>query len=108
MVDRLPSLLGRLMLRKTNYSGRGSMPINRLYRSLPDLLVQLPPEERKTRTRNFSWLLVGLFLSRWVHLSKIANKIPTTKATLPSAVRRLSRLVDNASIRLRECYEPLA
>ncbi len=84
------------------------MPINRLYRSLQDLLVQLRPNERQTRIRNFSWLLVGLFLSRSVHLSKIANKIPTTKATLPSAVRRLSRLVDNAAIRVREWYEPLA
>jgi hypothetical protein len=84
------------------------MPINQLYRSLRDLLVQLRPKERQTRVRNFSWLLVGLFLSRSVHLSKIANKIPTTKATLPSTVRRLSRLVDNAAIRVREWYEPLA
>lgn len=83
------------------------MPINRLYRSLRDLLVQLRPKERQTRIRNFSWLLVGLFLSRSVHLSKIANKIPT-KATLPSAVRRLSRLMDNAAIHVREWYEPLA
>jgi len=84
------------------------MPINRLYRSLRDLLVQLRPNERQTRVRNFSWLLAGLFLSRSVHLSKIANKIPAAKATLPSVVRRLSRLVDNASIRVREWYEPLA
>jgi hypothetical protein len=84
------------------------MPINRLYRSLRDLLVQLRPNERETRLRNFSWLLAGLFLSRSVHLSKIATKIPTAKATLPSVVRRLSRLVDNASIRVREWYEPLA
>lgn len=84
------------------------MPTNRLYRSLRDLLLQLRPKERKTRIRNFSWLLVGLFLSRSVYLSKIANKIPTTKATLPSAVRRLSRLVDNAAISVREWYEPLA
>lgn len=84
------------------------MPINRLYRNLRDLLVQLRPTERQTRLRNFSWLLAGLFLSRSVHLSKIANKIPATKATLPSVVRRLSRLVDNASIRVREWYEPLA
>jgi len=84
------------------------MPINPLYRSLRDLLVQLRPTERKTRLRNFSWLLAGLFLSRSVHLSKIANKIPSTKATLPSAVRRLSRLVNNPAIRVREWYEPLA
>jgi hypothetical protein len=84
------------------------MPINPLYRSLRDLLVQLRPTERQTRLRNFSWLLAGLFLSRSVHLSKIANKIPSKRATLPSVVRRLSRLVDNPSIRVREWYEPLA
>ena len=84
------------------------MPINRLYRNFQDLLVQLRPGERQTRVRNFSWLLVGLFLSRSVHLGKLANKIPTTRATLPSVVRRLSRLVDNTSIRVREWYEPLA
>ena len=66
------------------------MPINHLYRSLRDLLVQLRPTERRTRIRNFSWLLAGLFLSRSVHLSKkIASKIPSKQATLPSVVRRL-------------------
>ncbi len=85
------------------------MPINLLYRSLRHLLVQPRPNERETRIRNFSWLLAGLFLSGSVHLSKIANKIPATnKATLPSVVRRLSRLLDNSSIRVREWYEPLA
>ena len=44
---------------------------------------------------------------RSVHLSKIANKIPT-QATLPSATRRLSRLLDNAAIRVRDWYEPIA
>ena len=83
------------------------MPINRLYVSLRNLLVQLRPEERQTRIRNFSWLLAGLFLSGSVHLSKIAGKIPT-KATLPSATRRLSRLLDNAAVRVRAWYEPLA
>lgn len=86
------------------------MPIDRLCRSLRDLLVQPRPDERRTRIRNFSWLLAGLFLSGSVHPSKIANKIPATnkEATLPSVVRRLSRLLDNSSIRVREWYEPLA
>jgi hypothetical protein len=84
------------------------MPINPLYRSLRDLLVQLRPTERQTRLRNFSWLVAGLFLSRSVHLSKIANMIPSKQATLPSVLCRLSRLVDNASIHVKECYEPLA
>jgi hypothetical protein len=88
------------------------MPINRLYGSLRNLLVQLRPKERKTRIRNFSWLLVGLFLSRSVHLSRIASKIPsmmtTTKATLPSVVRRLSRLLNNSAISIRGWYAPIA
>jgi hypothetical protein len=88
------------------------MPINHLHLTLRRLLLQLRPGERVTRIRNWSRLLVGLFLSRSVHLSKIASKIPTTttttEATLPSATRRLSRLLDNAAIRVRDWYEPIA
>ena len=94
------------------------MPINRLHGTLQRLLLQLRPAERVTRIRNWSRLLVGLCLSRSVHLSKIANKIPTnstkkkkkkkTEATLPSATRRLSRLLDNSAIRVRDWYEPIA
>jgi hypothetical protein len=89
------------------------MPINQLHLTLRRLLLQLRPAERVTRIRNWSRLLVGLCMSRSVHLSKIANKIPTTtttmtEATLPSATRRLSRLLDNAAIRVRDWYEPIA
>src|SRR5215210_6293755 len=94
------------------------MPINHLHLTLQRLLLQLRPGERVTRIRNFSRLLVGLCLSRSVHLSKIASKIPTTnystlttstsEATLPSATRRLSRLLDNPAIRVRDWYEPIA
>ncbi len=88
------------------------MPINHLHLTLHRLLGQLRPAERVTRIRNWSRLLVGLCLSRSVHLSKIANKIPTTTtgggATLPSATRRLSRLLENPAIRPRDWYEPIA
>jgi Transposase DDE domain len=84
------------------------MPINQLHVTLQRLLLQLRPAERITRIRNFSRLLGGLCLSRSAHLSQIANKIPTTEATLPSATRRLSRLLDNAAIRVRDWYEPIA
>ena len=83
------------------------MPINQLHLTLQRLLLQLRPGERITRVRNWSRLLVGLCLSKSVHLSKIANKIPT-EATLPSATRRLSRLLENAAIRVRDWYEPIA
>jgi Transposase DDE domain len=83
------------------------MPTNHLHLTFKRLLLQLRPAERITRVRNFSRLLAGLCLSRSVHLAKIANKIPT-KATLPSTTRRLSRLLDNPAIRVRDWYEPIA
>lgn len=91
------------------------MPINQLHLTFKRLLLQLRPGERLTRIRNWSLLLVGLCLSRSVHLAKIANKIPTTsttttktEATLPSLTRRLSRLLNNPAIRVRDWYEPIA
>src|SRR3954468_16319978 len=83
------------------------MPINQLHRTLQRLLLQLRPAERITRIRNWSRLLVGLCLSRSVHLSKIANKIPT-KATLPSATRRWGLLLDTAEKGARGWWEPIA
>ena len=83
------------------------MPTNQLYATLLHHIQQLRPAESITRTRNWAWLLTGLYMSRSVHLSEIANKMPT-KATLPSATRRLSRLLDNPALRVRPWYEPLA
>jgi hypothetical protein len=71
------------------------------------MLTDLRPEERVTRIRNFSWLLVGLYESRSVHLSKVADKIPGT-ACLPSLTRRMRRLLDNPAIQVRDWYAPLA
>jgi len=71
------------------------------------MLRTLRPEERVTRIRNYSWLLVGLYESRSVHLSKVAEKIPGS-ACLPSLTRRLRRLLDNPAIRVRDWYEPIA
>jgi hypothetical protein len=47
-----------------------------LYHPLNQAVSQLRPKERVTWKRNFVWLLVGLFDSRSVHLSKAAAKIP--------------------------------
>jgi len=52
-------------------------------------------------------LIIGIYQSRSVHMSKVAGKIPGT-AKLPSAIRRMSQLVDNPAIRVREWYEPIA
>ena len=83
------------------------MPINQLYDTWKIQILVLRPGQRITQIRGFVWLLVGIFQSRSVCLSKIACKIPG-EAKLTSATRRLSRLLDNPAIRVREWYEPIA
>lgn len=83
------------------------MPIPELYHTFHQMLRKLRPGERITRIRNFSWLLVGLYESRSVHLAKVADKIPG-QACLPSMTRRMRRLLDNPAIRARAWYEPIA
>ncbi|MBN2002732.1 MAG: hypothetical protein JXA21_05190 [Anaerolineae bacterium] len=55
----------------------------------------------------FTWFLVGLFLSRYVHLGAIAKKIPG-RAKRNSTERRLRRLMDNAATHTRVWYRPVA
>ncbi len=83
------------------------MPIPELYHKCHHMLRELRPTERVTRIRNFSWLLVGLYQSRAVHLSKVAENIPGS-ADWPSLTRRMRRLRDNRAIRVRDWYEPIA
>lgn len=64
-------------------------------------------EARVTQVRNVAWLIVGMFLSRSVHLEHIARKLPIRAKKL-SVSRRLRRLLDNAAIRVRPWYEPTA
>jgi hypothetical protein len=68
------------------------MPANQLYHTWSDRIRQLCPVARKTLVRNFTWLLIGIYLSRKVHLSAIANHVPGT-AKLHSTVQRLRRLL---------------
>ena len=83
------------------------MPTNQLYGTLLRQMRQLRPAERQSRSRTWTWFLVGMYMSRSVHLSKIANKLPSP-ATLPSTTRRMSRVLDNGHIRVRPWYKPLA
>ena len=83
------------------------MPINKLYDTWKSRIMELRPGQRITQIRAFLWLLVGIYLSRSVCLSRVAGKIPG-KAKLTSATRRLSRLLDNPAIRVRAWYEPIA
>jgi len=73
------------------------MPINQLYHTWICRLCEQRPDTRITRLRNFVWLMIGIYKSRCVHLSKVANEIPGS-AKLLSITRRLSRFLDNPAI----------
>lgn len=83
------------------------MPTNQLYDTWIQQIRKLRPEQRITQVRNFVWLMIGIYQSRSVYLSRIAGKIPG-QAKLLSVVQRLSRFLDNPAIRVREWYEPIA
>ncbi len=83
------------------------MSTNQLYHTWFQRIQQTWPHLRLTQKRNLAWLLVGIYQSRSVHLSKIASKIPG-RAKLLSLARRLSRFLDNPAIRVRQLYSPIA
>ena len=83
------------------------MPINQLHDTWKTRIMELRPGQRITQIRAFAWLIIGIYLSRSVCMSKVACKIPG-EAKLTSATRRLSRLLDNPAIRVRAWYEPIA
>jgi hypothetical protein len=98
---------GKFVFATKHHPWRSHMPINRLYDTWKTRILELRPRQRITQIRAFTWLLVGIYLSRSVNLSRIACKIPG-EAKLTSATRRLSRLLDNPAIRVRDWYEPIA
>lgn len=83
------------------------MPTNTLYHTWFLRIQELRPGQRITQVRNFVWLMIGIYQSRSVCLSRIAGKIPGP-AKLLSMTRRMSRLLENPAIRVREWYEPIA
>ena len=83
------------------------MPTNDLYHNWMQRICELRPNQRITQVRNFVWLMIGIYLSHSVYLSKIASKIPGP-AKLVSTTRRLSRFLDNPAINVREWYQPIA
>ena len=83
------------------------MPTNQLYHTWFQRNRELRPNQRITQVRNFVWLITRIYQSRSVCLGRIAGKMPG-KAKLLSYTRRLSRLLENPAIRVREWYEPIA
>lgn len=78
----------------------------KLYHTWFEKLRHMRSREHLARLRTFTWMMVGVNMSRSVHLSKIAQKIPGA-AQQTSKTRRLSRLLEGAAIRVREWYAPL-
>ena len=83
------------------------MPISKLYRTWKEQIRALRPSQRITQIENFAWMMVGIYQSRSVHLSKIAGKV-LGNAKLLSTVRRFERFLDNKAIEVRAWYEPIA
>jgi len=83
------------------------MPTNQLYHTWNQRIMELRPMQRITQVRTFVWLIIGIFQSRSVNLSRIAGKIPG-RAVLVSVTRRLSRLLANPAIQVQAWYEPIA
>lgn len=83
------------------------MSINTLYHSWSERIRQLFPGLRITRHRNLVWLLVGIYHSQSIHLSKIAGAIPG-RAKQASATRRMRRFLASGVIQVRRWYRPIA
>jgi hypothetical protein len=83
------------------------MPINETYRTWIQRICELRPKQRKTQVQNFVWLLVGIFHSRSVSLSKIASKV-ISQARNVSTVRRLSRFLASSAVDVRRWYRSTA
>lgn len=82
------------------------MTIVQTYHTFRKEIMQLQLGERINRIRIMAWLMVGLFESRSVHLSHIANKIPGN-VKRRSRTKQFARFVDNKHVRVRTWYEPI-
>ena len=83
------------------------MAVTHLYHILFTKICHLIPTEHSYRKRNMVWLMTGIYFSRSVHLSKIANKLPG-KAQRESRVQRFRRFLRNAAVQVRDWYRPIA
>ena len=84
-----------------------SVAIPHLYRSLHRYLLQRIPDQCDTRLTNLIYLMMGIFQSSRVQLNLIARKAPIRAKKL-SIVKRLTRFLDNAAVRVRAWYHPFA
>lgn len=79
----------------------------KLYGIWKRLLAQWLTDACHTRRTNLTWLIVGLYLSQKVQMSAIVQRWPIAVKTT-SLTRRLSRFLDNRSIRPAVWFRPVA
>ena len=73
------------------------MPINETYRTWKARICELRSKQLITQVQNFAWLVVGIYHSHSVNLSRIAGKVLGAAKNV-STVRRLSRFLANKAI----------
>lgn len=78
-----------------------------LYHKMVQQFCQWFPKERITRIRNQALLVIGLYLSGSVHLSKIVSQWPLPGKD-PSLVNRLNRFLNNPRLNVLGWYLPIA
>lgn len=83
------------------------MTVIQTYHTMIEKIQHIVPTGHAYRERNLAWFMTGIFYSRTVHTSIVANKIPG-QAVRASRTRRLSRFLDNGEVRVREWYRPTA
>jgi len=80
---------------------------SQLYSKWREWLMQLIPDQCETRLTNLILLMMGLYLSKSVHLNLIAGKLPIRAKKL-SLVKRLSRFLENEAVDAASWYAPWA
>jgi hypothetical protein len=83
------------------------MTVIRTYHTMLEKIQHIIPTGHAYRERNLAWFITGIFHSRSVHTTTVANKI-VGKAKKNSHARRLSRFLDNGAVHVRKWYRPIA
>ncbi len=77
-----------------------------LYIRLFEKLREFHSDEHLRRIKNWAWLVVGLIQSHSVHLSEMAQHIPSD-AQAPGRIAQVRRWLANKFVKVAEFYRPL-
>lgn len=77
------------------------------YRTWQAQFLQWLPDDCDTRLTNLIWLMYGMLKACSVQLNLVARHVPVRAKKL-SIVKRLERFLNNAAVRVRPWYRPVA